>query len=211
MDSPRPHRHTSKVGAQRLAHSEIDLWRIDMHPRTTELMAHLETCRHTLDAAVERVPDEARARRPTPDRWSTNEVLEHLGTVESRIASALKQRIETAIANGLGREADASPILDRIDTRRVTDRGRRIQTPPSGTPGQGLGYADAVTALDLARAATLDVLGMCDGYAIGNVRFDHPAFGALDGWEWFAFVGAHQVRHAAQIDEIAEGLDVGRA
>jgi hypothetical protein len=34
----------------------------------------------------------------------------------------------------------------------------------------------------------------------------HPALGVLDGYQWLAFVGTHELRHANQIREIGEAL-----
>jgi hypothetical protein len=38
------------------------------------------------------------------------------------------------------------------------------------------------------------------------VSWPHPRFGPLTGYQWIAFSGAHEARHAAQIREIAEQL-----
>ncbi|MEP7310481.1 MAG: hypothetical protein ABJA98_33675 [Acidobacteriota bacterium] len=46
------------------------------------------------------------------------------------------------------------------------------------------------------------VLRSCDGLALGTIRHEHPALGPISIYEWFAVVGSHEARHAAQILEI---------
>jgi hypothetical protein len=38
------------------------------------------------------------------------------------------------------------------------------------------------------------------------VSMPHSVFGPSSAYHWFAFVGAHEARHAAQIREIAGAL-----
>jgi hypothetical protein len=45
-----------------------------------------------------------------------------------------------------------------------------------------------------------------DGLAFGTVSMPHPDFGPSSAYHWFAFVGVHKARHAAQIREIADAL-----
>ena len=49
-----------------------------MHPRTEELLRHLDAHRVALRAAVADIPASLRDTRPVADRWSVAETLEHL-------------------------------------------------------------------------------------------------------------------------------------
>ncbi len=51
-----------------------------MHPHLAEVFALLDQSRAALRAAVATVEPGVRARRPGPDGWSVNEILEHLGS-----------------------------------------------------------------------------------------------------------------------------------
>ena len=64
-----------------------------MHPRTEELLTHLEETRAALHAAVDAVPSSLRETRPAADRWSVAEVLEHLGRVEEQITRLLTAKL----------------------------------------------------------------------------------------------------------------------
>ena len=61
-----------------------------MHPRIKELVEALDSRRADLTRAVNEVPASARNRRPSEDRWSVAEVLEHLALVEENIPQRVK-------------------------------------------------------------------------------------------------------------------------
>src|SRR5690242_6418722 len=97
-----------------------------MHSRTQELLQHLDAQHERLRAAVESVPRARREVKPTAERWSVAEVLEHLSIVETRIERVFTKRLDEARAAGLGREQDSSPVVGTIDMDRLVDRTRRI-------------------------------------------------------------------------------------
>jgi len=37
-------------------------------------------------------------------------------------------------------------------------------------------------------------------------RWRHPFLGSLNAYEWFSFLGSHQIRHEKQMREIAANL-----
>ena len=173
-----------------------------MHPRTAELLAYLDEADAALRAAYDAVPAERRAERPTPDRWSPAEVVHHLAIVERRVAQRIAALVEEARA--LPAETDASPVLPTLTARRLVDRTRRIVAGEASQPRDteaGRAWAD----LDETRRALKEIVAGADGLALGQVHAPHPALGDISGYEWIAFVGAHEARHAAQIREDAAG------
>src|SRR5262252_7239333 len=97
-----------------------------MHPRTEELLMHLEENRTALHAAVDAVPSSLRETRPAPGRWSVAEVLEHLGRVEEQLTRLLAARLADARLTGaLGPERDSGRVTGSLDAL-LLDRRRRI-------------------------------------------------------------------------------------
>jgi hypothetical protein len=171
-----------------------------MHPRTIELLAHLDRTHASLRAAFVAVPSELLERAPAPGRWSAAQVVEHLATAEAQIAALLKRGLRTALANGaLPPDLDHSPVLPTVDAARLLDRERRIAASASVAPTRSLGAGDAWRALEAARTAVREVLLAGDGLATASIRFPHPALGELTFHQWLAFVGYHEERHSAQI------------
>jgi len=170
-----------------------------MHSITHELLTYLDEQRSILKSAFESIPAEMRDRPPAPERWSAANVVEHLAIVENRIAGILSARIEEA-RSGLSAETGTAPVLPTIDYKRMYDRSTRVKAPETAIP-TGLDSASAWSALENAGSKMRDMLRANDGVALSSVTHPHPRFGVLSVYQWIAFLGAHEVRHAAQIRE----------
>ncbi len=177
-----------------------------MHTRTREVLLYLDTQRAVLRAAVESVPVERREVAPKAEGWSVAGVLEHLAQTETSLARLFTVRLAEAKARGLGAETATTPVLPSLGMKRILDRSRKIVTSPSFEPRTGLGAEAAWEALEAAGAAFREAFLAGDGLALGELLHPHPAFGPFNFYQWAAFVGAHEARHAAQIEEIAASL-----
>ena len=135
------------------------------------------------------------------------EVIEHLSIVENRTAQMAKMQIESGRSRGLGPDAGEASVLDSFDAVRAVDRSRHIVTSEANQPTQGLNAEAAWAALLTARdAVRTSVLGG-DGLALGDLVVPHSVLGHLNLYHWIAFIGAHELRHAEQIGEIASHLE----
>ena len=180
-----------------------------MHPRTEELLRHLDTQHERLRKAVESVPRERRERKPSPERWSVAEVIEHLSIVERRIERVFSAKLAEARAAGrVEVERDQSPVVGTIDMDRVLDRTRRITAVEAALPSGNLDAEAAWSALETARNSLRDAVCSADGLALGEIVQPHPVLGPINLYQWVAFVGGHEARHAAQVMELRELLTV---
>jgi DinB superfamily len=178
-----------------------------MHPRTQELLTYLDDQRDVLRRAFLSVPAPLRDRPPAPESWSTAGVIEHLAIVERRTAPTLLERISTARTDGAGPEVDTTPVLPTFDLAWVIDRTTRRIASEGATP-TGLTADAAWTALEQAGAAVREVIQAGDGLGLSAVTMSHARLGTMPLYYFFAFIGAHEARHAAQIREIAKALAV---
>ena len=180
-----------------------------VHPRTTELLRHLDTQHERLRNAVESIPREHRERKPNPERWSVAEVIEHLSIVETRIGRVFDAKLAEARAGGaIHEERDSSPVVGTIDMDRLLDRSRRITAAEAVLPSGTLDSQAAWSALEDARNALRDSVCAADGLALGAIVQPHPVLGPINLYQWIAFVGAHEARHAAQVMELRDLLSV---
>jgi hypothetical protein len=174
-----------------------------MHPRIAELSQFLEAQHDVVRHAFESVPPFARERVPAAGGWSVANVIEHLAVVEKRVAMRIAASIGEARNAGLPRETSADPILPTVDVARLLDRGNKISAPDAIHP-TGLGADAAWDALmqswEIVRGTLIDA----DGFAIGMLAMPHPVLGTASLYQWFAFVGGHEARHASQIREIGQ-------
>ena len=177
-----------------------------MHPRTDEVLSHLDHYRVVLREAVEEVPADRREERPAPDRWSVAEILEHVGIVEGGITRLLQKQLDEVRAGGLGPEQGSSPVVPTVPVSLIVDRSSRIEANPRVLPTSGLTAEAAWKVLEERRKALREFLIAVDGLALGDIVIPvpHPRLGPLNGWQWLVFLGAHEGRHAGQIRELVQ-------
>jgi len=181
-----------------------------MHPRTCELSDYLDRQRAILRAAFESVPSPLQGSRPAPDRWSVAEIIQHLSIVEERIGRRLSQQIAEAQSAGLPPETSEAPILPTLDLPRFEDRSRRVSAPDFAVPTIPMTADEAWDALEESTKLVREALRLGDGYDLGALNSPHPRLGQLSVYHWFAFIGAHEGRHAAQIRELAAAMQTDR-
>jgi uncharacterized damage-inducible protein DinB len=177
-----------------------------MHPRIAEALEYLDTERAELRAAVELVPPALREQPPGPDRWSVAQVLQHLTLIENRIARLVSKRIAGARAEGLGPELETGPILNTRHAAKIADRSFRVTAPEEIRPPSDADAASAWAALEQSRETLRAAALSGDGLALGEVMHPHPVLGEINLYQWILFVGSHEVRHTAQVREIADQL-----
>jgi uncharacterized damage-inducible protein DinB len=177
-----------------------------MHPRIREVVEALDSRRAELTRAVNEVPTSARDRRPSEDRWSVAEVLEHLALVEENIPQRVKALVTEQRTNGLGAERESTSIAETIDSAFMLDRSKKRVAREAMQPRSGVDAAAAWTRLERARQVTHETLRELDGVALSDVSAPHPALGSLNGYQWFLFLAAHEGRHTAQIREITAAI-----
>jgi hypothetical protein len=176
-----------------------------LHPRIEELLEHLEETRGALTEAVAHVAPVHRSARSVDGRWSVGEVLDHVHRVESSFTRLLNRRVSDARAAGHPGETETSSILDSVDRRRLTDRGRRIEAPELVVPRPGATVEEGLAALEASRGALLTALAGANGLALGTITHPHPIFGTMNMYQWALVLGFHDLRHADQIREIGGG------
>ena len=179
---------------------------LDMHPRLEELERFLERMRAELLRSVERVPHDARDRRPDDGGWSVAEVLDHLRVVEAGTATLLTRRTQRAREAGVGEDPETSSVLARLDHARVIESPTLSVAPEIVRPREGVRAVDALTGLERSRVALREAVRALDGVDPTRVKAKHALLGELDAYQWLLFVGQHETRHARQIERIAAAL-----
>ena len=180
-----------------------------MHPTLTQVLTSLEQSRERLRTAIETIPGELRDQPPGSDRWSVAAVLEHLALVAERAAGVVGRKVAEARTANAGPEETSPAVLTPQAETMLIDRSSKREAPEAVRPA-GLTYAAALARLDAGRTALKTTLVSADGLALGKLVHEHPRFGPLNPYQWAGFVAAHELRHAAQIAEIASQLDVSR-
>lgn len=177
-----------------------------MHTAISECFANLDSARDTLRAAVDSVPEHGRAERPAPDRWSVNEILEHLSLVERRFTAVIALRISEARETGLGAEQSPRAPLPPNLQAMLRDRANRRNAPEAVQPSGKIDYPTVWSNLERIRGELRTAVASADGLALSAVTHQHPVFGTLNVYQLMDFIAGHETRHARQIAGIADIL-----
>ena len=190
-----------------------------MHPRTQELLVHLAGSRAEVAEALASVASARREVKPGADEWSVAEIIEHLAScddigriinlaiVEGRIGTMLARDVTAAKETGLARETSDTSVLATLDIAGLKDRGHKRAAGEPSRPTGTLTCDEAWSRLEASRAQLEQAIRDADGWALETLSQSHPRLGALNLYQWVAFVGAHESRHAAQILDVRQALD----
>jgi hypothetical protein len=174
-----------------------------MHSHLSVVFARFDDAHATVKAAADLLPEGLWSRRPGENRWSVNEVLEHLSIVETRFAKAIGEAVAAARAAGLGPEnRERTPLSAQTATMLVDRTVPRIAPEPARPTG-ALDAEDAWAAVECSRETVRNALTCADGLALSEVTYSHPFFGSLTAYQWVEFLAGHRLRHAEQIREVA--------
>ena len=159
-------------------------------------LRYLADSRHGVTEAVKGLSEAQWRFKPTPDRWSVAEIVEHLALTEGVILDILK-RMPQAAAAPAGRDLKA---VDASLVSKMVDRSTKAQAPAEIVPGGHMAPREALDQYLSLRAEVTDLLRT--GTDLRGHVVPHPLFGPLDSYEWILAVAAHSERHTKQILEV---------
>lgn len=136
--------------------------------------------------------------KPSPDRWSVAQVMEHIAASEDFVRDNLiKEKVMVSPAGQLGRDVKN---IDEAVVAMVPDRTHKAQAPEPLVPSNRFGSPDgSVRHFVESRAATEQFLK--NASRLRDHVMDGPV-GKMDGYEFVLFIAAHCERHTKQINEV---------
>jgi uncharacterized damage-inducible protein DinB len=169
------------------------------------LLKNLTESRDRLLGSVRSLSNEQRHYRPSPDRWSVAEIVEHLTTVEGRILGLIGKSLEAPPDF-----AKRSALEDQALLTDVAGRITRFKAPDFLVPTGRLKDEELLRAFEAARQRTYDFARTTDG-DLRHHFAPHPVFGDLDAYQWLMLLAAHCDRHKAQGEEVMATTGFPRA
>jgi hypothetical protein len=160
--------------------------------------AHLEKTRDVLLKTVGGLSEAQLNFKPSPDRWSVGEVVEHLAASEEGLMQLIQNRVMTL--PGRTEQVDLAE-LDTLVLTAVADRSRKAQAPEELLPKKRFATtAEALKHFKEHRTKTLEFLQNTGGLRahVMESRLGKP----LDAYQWVLLISAHTERHTKQIDEV---------
>lgn len=178
---------------------------MSVYNSVAEIYDDLDDTRARLVGAVEPLTAEQQGFRPSPERWSAAEIVEHLSIVERRVArllGTLLGKLDPEAERPKGSPFEPVTIAQFIERSLTEKYAAPDEIRPKGAP-----LSDTLGALRDSRAALRDLRERVERVDGTRARFPHPVWGPLDLYQWLAFVGAHERRHLAQIETLKETMN----
>jgi len=170
-----------------------------------EIFDDIDRTRETLSLAVAGLSAGQQGFRPSPERWSVAGIVEHLAIVEGRVVKLVSTLLDKAEQDGHTRDADAPFAPVSIEEQVELTREQKVAAPEQMLPA-GASLADSLDSLRSTRAALHALRPRVERVDGARLRFPHPAWGAINLYQWLAFLGAHDERHLAQINALKETM-----
>jgi hypothetical protein len=160
-------------------------------------LKYLETTKKGVLDATKGLSEAQWNFKPSPERWSVAQVMEHLAAAEDFLRGLDAEQVMKAPAGEPGRDFKKA---DEEVLTRVPDRSNKVQAPEPLQPSNRFGSPEAsVKHFVESRATTEDFLKNTGG--LRDHVMDSP-MGKLDGYEFVLLVAAHSERHTKQILEV---------
>lgn len=175
-------------------------------PDLSRLLDDVATARCRLLTDLTGVSADHGSRKPAPDAWSLQEVVEHLVLAERMgfdLVWTAAERLRAGDPVWAGESPNAGLAIEQVIDRTWQDKET---APPQATPtGQlslGLWRAHLASCDDLlARLAE-----QLDGLPLEQVIYPHFLCGPLDAVQRLQFIRFHIDRHRQQIRAIREAV-----
>jgi uncharacterized damage-inducible protein DinB len=170
-----------------------------------EIYEHIDDTRERLSRTVESMSAEQQGFRPSPEKWSVAEIVEHLSIVEGRVVKLIGTLLDKAESGGHARSADAPFAPVSIAEQVEQTRAQKLDAPEQIRP-TGASLDASLSSLRATRDALRALRPRVERVDGAGIRFPHPAWGTINLYQWLAFVGAHEHRHLAQIEALKETM-----
>jgi hypothetical protein len=158
----------------------------------------LATSRAEFLTIANRIPEARWLESPEKDVWSAAEITAHVGIIEESITFGCKKVSES----------DPRPIsvLKKIHLplALATWRRKKIRSPIPLKQERVYDREPSYASLEATRQTSLAFMESLRERDLRAYRFPHPIFGSLNVYEWYRFVGYHELRHRKQLCELVE-------
>ena len=143
--------------------------------------------------------------KPSPDRWSIAENLEHMVIVHERVLARLEGQLAQAPPPPSGRDPQR---IDAIILEKIPDRSIKAKAPDFIQPAGQITFPDLMDRLFRSYEELSDFIESTPGLRahlldapplrlVTNGEYD-----TMDGFQWALTAAAHDRRHCAQILEL---------
>ena len=168
-----------------------------------ELVDRISVQRDTLLASVS-VLTEAQLNYKQDDKtWSVSDVLNHVSLVDeanAKLTSIMLKRVraENPPSDPFPEGSELHAVDEILKVMTVS----KFQAPEFVAPHAHSSVEDSLARIKNSRDRMLANVEQLDGLDLRKLTHPHPFAGPLNTYQWILIAGAHEHRHAEQIERI---------
>lgn len=161
------------------------------------IVRKLDRAQKNLVRAADAIPAELWKTPPREGAWSAAEVTAHVMMVERTVIAGASRVLQ--------KPPKRIPLLKRFRLPFAVAEMRlvRMKSPIAMDPQLLREKEIMLGELEMVRRHTLELMEKTKDRDLRVYRWRHPFLGSLNGYDWFAFLASHQIRHEKQMREIA--------
>jgi hypothetical protein len=166
-------------------------------------LLYLEQTRVLIVGAIRNVSELQWYFKPSPDRWSIAEIVEHIIVVQERVLGPAREQLENSPRTPVHPDYK---LVDYMIIYQIPSRLTKFPSPLQ--PAGGVSRSDALerllanyTALNRRLETTPDLRN----HSIESApikAISNGAYASMDGYQWILAAAAHTERHTKQVLEV---------
>jgi len=155
--------------------------------------------REDLIAKLAEVSPEEATAIPDGEKWSIQQIVEHLSMVEFGVSRICAKLLDGAKADGKTSDGGFT-LSEKFGARAREMKGLRVEAPDRVRPTGEVTINEALERMKASGEAFRAIQSDLESVDSSAHTFPHPFFGDLTAAEWLVMVGWHERRHTGQID-----------
>jgi len=161
--------------------------------------------RDRLSEVLSDVSEDEAALLPEGEKWSIQQVAEHLALVDIGIGRICAKLIDASKAGAVA--SDGSFSVTEAFSRRARELAvLKVEAPDRVQPTGDVNIAESLDRIEANRAVFESLRPDFEKLDFSEPKFPHPFFGDLTAGEWLVMAGLHQHRHGKQIENLLEKM-----
>jgi hypothetical protein len=172
-----------------------------------ELVDRISRQREKFLESVSGLTEAQLAHKAEGSAWSIADVINHVSLTDVANAKLTSNFLKSARSRSL--PADPSPsasVLNSMDHIFPQMNAGKFKAPEFVTPQANASVEEAMARLKVSRERMLANVEQLDGFDLTGLTFAHPFAGDLNAYQWILVAGAHEARHASQINRMKSEL-----
>ncbi len=178
-----------------------------MQPQLQQLLESNQAQTRTVNGLFSSRPYEVLGRRPTPDKWSVLEHIEHLSVVNEFYLASIGKAVEKARAAGRMKEGEGPSgggwMAERLIASQEPPPKMRLRAFKKTRPEEQLEGAQVLERFRAAQGAYEGFLSEADGVDLRAAKFRSPLFALvrLNTMQGFRLIDTHNRRHIWHVEQ----------